>query len=75
MEQATEGEVVEEEGFGIADVVVDFGKTATGSFPHPAQARLGFHICSAWTFPNTPPNPVRGSLSVAVDDAAAPTTP
>ena len=27
------------------------------------------------TFPTAPPNPVRGSLSVAVGDAAAPTTP
>ena len=27
-EQVTEGEVVTEEGFGLADVVVDFGKGA-----------------------------------------------
>ena len=64
-----------EKGFGLADVVVDFGRAVMGSFLHPFQARQGFHICSARTFPTAPPNPVRGSLSVAVGDAAAPTTP
>ena len=64
-----------EEGFGLADVGVDFGRAVMGSFPYPSQARQGFHICSARTFPTAPPNPVRGSLSVAVGDAAAPTTP
>ena len=70
-----EGEVVTEEGFGLADVVVDFGKAVMGSFPYPSKARQGFHLCSARTLPTAPPNPVRGSPSVAVGDAAAPTTP
>ena len=38
-EQATEGEVVTEEGFGIADVVVDFGKAVMGSFPCSSKLR------------------------------------
>lgn len=43
--------------------------------PCLSKARQGFPLCDARTFPNTPPNPVRGSLSAAVGDAAAPTTP
>ena len=46
-EQATKGEVVTEEGFGLADVVVDFGKSVMGSFPYPSKARQCFHLCSA----------------------------
>ena len=48
-----------EEGFGLADVVVDFGKSVMGSFPYPSQARQGFHLCSTRTFP-TAPEPRQG---------------
>ena len=47
-----------EEGFGLADVVVDFGKAAIGLFLHPTQARQGFHICSTRTFPTAPRTPL-----------------
>ncbi|MBR4647829.1 MAG: hypothetical protein IKO75_12015 [Bacteroidales bacterium] len=54
----TKGEIVTEEGFGLADVVVDFGKAAIGLFLHPTQARQGFHICSTRTFPTAPRTPL-----------------
>ena len=64
-----------EDILSLANFLVDFGKSVMGSFPHPSQARQGFHLCDSRTFPTAPPNPVRDSLSVAVGDAAAPTTP
>ena len=47
-----------EEGFGLADLLVNFGKSVMGSFPYPSQARQGFHICSARTFPTVPRTPL-----------------
>ena len=49
---------MDEDGFGFADVVVDFGRAAMGSFPYPSQARQGFHLCSARTFPTAPRTPL-----------------
>lgn len=46
-----------EDILSLTNVLVDFGRAVMGSFPYPSQARQGFHLCSAWTFPNTPPEP------------------
>ena len=46
-----------EDILSLTNVLVDFGRAAMGSFPYPSQARQGFHLCSARTFPAAPPEP------------------